>query len=547
VAGETEAIMDILVGLRRAAQNFGERTAVIDGDTRFAWRDVDRRVRRLSRGLRQLGVQPGERIALLLVNGYRYLELYYAIPSVGALVVPLNYRLAEPELAAILDDSGARMLVVDDSSVLAGQHLGELAPVRMLYAGSGAAPVGMLSHEELIGNASYEDNDLHPPLDDDLVGLFYTGGTTGRAKGVMLSHKNLATNALHATIEFRYTSDTNYLHVAPMFHLADMASTFAVTMLGGCHTILDRFSPVAVLETIQRARVTHTGLVTTMVNALIQAPELGDYDLSSWSQLLYGAAPIPVALLKRAMELFPCDFVQGYGMTEASPALTRLTPEDHRRGIAEPGTVWERRLASAGQSDVGVDVRVVDEVGREVAPGEVGEVIARGPNIMQGYWNQAEETAYGLRDGWLHTGDLAIVDEGNYIYIVDRKKDMIVSGGENIYSTEVEGALYSHPAVLEAAVIGVPDPTWGERVHAVVVLKSQHSVAAEELIRRCRQCMAGYKVPRSVEFMQALPKSGAGEILKAELRHKFWLDQEKAASRLGSAVAWHATFTLVNV
>ena len=336
--------MDILLGLRRAAQNFGDHMAVIDGDTRFAWRDVARRVRRLSHGLRLLGIQPGERIAILMLNSYRYLELYYAVPRIGALVVPLNYRLAEPELAAILDDSGASVLVVDDSSALTGQHLAERGRVRLIYAGSGAAPVGVLSHEDLIGNGSPEDPDPNPPLPDDaLVGLFYTGGTTGRAKGVMLSHKNLATNALHVTIEFLYTSDTNYLHVTPMFHLADMASTFAVTMLGGCHTLLDSFSPRAVLETMQRARVTHATLVPTMVNALIQAPELGDYDLSSWRQLLYGAAPMPVALLKRAMELFPCEFIQAYGMTEA-PRRSHASP----RKITDAGSRSPARYGSIG-------------------------------------------------------------------------------------------------------------------------------------------------------------------------------------------------------
>jgi long-chain acyl-CoA synthetase len=514
--------MDILVGLRRAAQNFADCTAIIDGDTRLTWHDVDHRVRGLANGLRRHGTQRGDRLATLMLNSYRYLELYYAVPRVGALVVPLNYRLAEPELAAILDDSGASVLVVDDSFAPTGQHLAERSHVRLIHAGVGVTPVGMQSYEELVDDVTDVDPDGDwAPDDDDLVGLFYTGGTTGRAKGVMLSHKNLATNALHATIEFRYGSDTNYLHAAPMFHLADMASTFSVTMLGGCHTILNSFSPVAVLETIQRARVTHAALVPTMVNALIQVPEVRDYDLTSLHQLLYGASPMPVALLKRAMEILPCDFVQGYGLTEAAPALTRLTPEDHRRGIAEPDTIWERRLTSAGQSDVGVDVRVVDEAGRDVAPGEVGEVIARGPNIMQGYWNQAQETAYGLRDGWLRTGDLATVDEGNYIYLVDRKKDMIVTGGENVYSIEVEGALYSHPSVLEAAVIGVPDATWGERVLAVVVLKPDQGVSAEELIAHCRERIAGYKTPRSVEFVETLPKSGAGKLLKAPLREKY--------------------------
>jgi long-chain acyl-CoA synthetase len=489
---------------------------------------VDWRVRRLANELRGLGIQPGERVAILMLNGFRYLELYYAVPGLGALVVPLNYRLAEPELVAILADAGATALAVDDNFAPIGQRLAEARPLRLIHAGSGATPVGMQSYEGLIESAADTGPDLDRlPEDDDVVGLFFTGGTTGRAKGVMLTHKNLATNALHAAIACRYRFDTNYLHVAPMFHLADTGSTFAVTMLGGCHTFLDRFVPVQVVETIQRARVTDVVLVPTMINALLQVPNLGDYDLASWRQLAYGASPMPVALLKRAMELLPCNFGQGYGMTEAAPLVTVLTWEDHRRGIAEPGTIWEKRLASAGQVIAGVDVRVVDDAGKDVAPGQVGEVIARGPNIMKGYWNQAAETAYGLRDGWLHTGDLATVDEGNYIYIVDRMKDMIVSGGENVYSTEVEGALYAHPAVLEAAVIGVPDETWGERVHAVVVLKPGQDVSTDELIGHCRERIAGYKTPRSLEFAEALPKSGAGKILKAVLREKYWQGQTR--------------------
>jgi long-chain acyl-CoA synthetase len=523
--------MDILAGLRRAARNFADAPAVIDGDTRLTWREVDRWVRRLAIGLRRLGIQPGDRVVILMLNGFRYLELYYAVPRIGALVVPLNYRLAEAELAAILADSGASTLVVDDSFLPTAQRLAEVQPLRLIHAGSGATPAGMRSHDELIEGAAEADPDEDRPIDEDaVVGLFYTGGTTGRAKGVMLSHKNLVTNALHTAIEFRYRSDTNFLHVAPMFHLPTLARIFAVTMLGGCHTFLDRFNPVQVLEAIQWARVTDTTLVPTMINAVLQVPNLSDYDLATWRQLGYGAAPLPVALIKRAMQRLPCNFAQGYGMTEAGPLLTHLTPEDHRRGVAEPGTIWERRLASAGQSCVGVEVRVVDDAGRDVALGEVGEIIARGPNIMQGYWNQAEETAYGLRDGWLHTGDLAMVDEGNYIYIVDRNKDMIVSGGENVYSTEVEGALYAHPAVLEAAVIGVPDETWGERVHAIVVLKPGLDVSAEELIAHCRERIARYKAPRSVEFAEALPKSGAGKILKGPLREKHWQGQTRQVS-----------------
>jgi long-chain acyl-CoA synthetase len=285
------------------------------------------------------------------------------------------------------------------------------------------------------------------------------------------------------------------------------------------------------LETIQRERVTHCVLVPTMINALIQVPTIGEYDLTSWQLVIYGASPIAPEVLRKAMRLLPCDFIQAYGMTEAAPALTVLSSADHRAMVrAEPGSPAARRLTSCGQPIVGVDVRVVNATGKEVAPGEIGEVVARGPNVMKGYWNKAAETAYGLRDGWLHTGDLATVDERNYIYIVDRLKDMIISGGENVYSTEVEAAIYAHPAVLEAAVIGVPDPTWGERVHAVVVLKPSHAATDEDIVEVCRLRIAGYKVPRSVEFVEALPKSGAGKILKRALRDPYWQDQQRRVS-----------------
>jgi long-chain acyl-CoA synthetase len=285
------------------------------------------------------------------------------------------------------------------------------------------------------------------------------------------------------------------------------------------------------LETIQRERVTHCVLVPTMINALIQVPTIGEYDLASWQLVIYGASPIAPEVLKKAMRLLPCDFIQAYGMTEAAPALTVLSAEDHRAIIrAEPGSPTARRVASCGQPIVGVDVRVVNDAGKEVTPGEIGEIVARGPNVMKGYWNKAAETAYGLRDGWLHTGDLATVDDQNYIFIVDRLKDMIVSGGENVYSTEVEAAIYAHPAVLEAAVIGVPDETWGERVHAVVVLKPNHMATGDDIVASCRSRIAGYKVPRSVEFVDALPKSGAGKILKRALRDPYWQNQQRRVS-----------------
>jgi long-chain acyl-CoA synthetase len=286
-----------------------------------------------------------------------------------------------------------------------------------------------------------------------------------------------------------------------------------------------------VLETIERERVTMCVLVPAMVNALIQVPTIGSYDLSSWRLLVYGAAPMAPELLRRTMSLLPCDLVQAYGQTEAAPCLTYLSAEDHRAiRDAERGTVWDARAASCGRPMVDVEVRVVDDQDREVAPGEVGEIIARGPNVMKGYWHRPEETAEALRGGWLRTGDLATVDAQNYLTIVDRKKDMIISGGENVYSVEVEAALFAHPAVLEVAVIAVPDPTWGEQVHAVVALKPGHTATADDLMACCRGRLAGYKVPRSIEFVDALPKSGAGKILKRELRAKYWAAELRLVS-----------------
>lgn len=525
--------MDSLLGLRRAVRLYPDRPAVVDGETRLTWREFDERTRKLAAGLRTLGVQPRDRVAVLALNSFRYLELYYGIPRVGGIIVPLNHRFVPFELVYTLNDSGAVALVVDEAfAPVADTILPELPTVRhLIFAGSRPAPAGMRAYEDLLDLASGPIGDDAQPDPNDLAGIFYTGGTTGKAKGVMLTHANLHANALHYLVHLEFRPEHNYLHVPPMFHLADGPTSFCLTMVGACHTILPRFTPIAMLEAIQRERVTHCVLVPTMVNALIQVPTIGAYDLSSWKLLMYAASPIAPDVLTTAMRLLPCDFLQGYGMTEAAPLLTILSAEDHREiARAKPGSPVARRITSCGQPIVGVDVRVVNAEGEDVAPGEVGEVVAQGPNVTKGYWNKAEETAYGLRDGWLHTGDLATVDEGNYIYIVDRLKDMIISGGENVYSTEVEAAIYAHPAVLEAAVIGVPDPTWGERVHAVVVLKSDQRATANDIVEVCRGRIAGYKVPRSVEFVDSLPKSGAGKILKRALRDRYWQGQERRIS-----------------
>ncbi len=518
--------MDLLLNLRRTVNNFPDAPAIIDGSIRMNWREYDLETRHVAAGLVALGARPGDRTAILAFNSYRYAILYYAVIRIGAILVPLNTRFSPAEHVYTLNDSGATILIIDDTFLPLVEILApQLQTVRQyLHMGNSSTPQEMQEYQAVLaaGRNQTTYKDVQPD-EDDVIGLFYTGGTTGNPKGVMLTHKNLMSNHLQILATCPFPIPLNHLHVAPMFHLADGVFVFMVTLLGGCHTIVPTFDPVTVLETIQRERITHIMLVPTMINMMVQVSTIGDYDLSSLQRIIYGASSIPLEVLKKAMSVFPCEFVQAYGMTEVSPILTLLLGEEHRKAVsAAPDSPEAHRLLSAGQPIVGVDVRIVDERGQEVAIGGIGEVVARGPNVMKGYWNQAEETAVGLRDGWMHTGDLASRDDYSFFYIVDRKKDMIISGAENIYSAEVENALYTHPAVLEAAVIGVPDPKWGERVHAVVALKSGHQVTTEELIGTCRERIAGYKVPRSIELVDALPKSGAGKILKRTLREKYW-------------------------
>ncbi|HEY8745321.1 MAG TPA: AMP-binding protein [Chloroflexota bacterium] len=473
--------MDILTGLRRAAQCFGDCPAVIDGPVRYTWRQFDARTRLVAAGLRGIGVQPGDRVAVLMLNNYRYLELYHALPRMGGVIVPINTRLTAAEIADTLMDSGATVLVVDKTLAPLAAAVG--GSRRVVYAADGASPAGMLPYEQLpVIGAQQPALPEQVPDPDDVVGLFYTGGTTASAKGVMLTHKNMVTNSLHAIPHVEARQSDNYLYTAPLFHVAAAGCFPIFTLVGGCHTVLRRFDPSVMLETIQRERVTVTMLVPTMINALLQTPTIGDYDLSSWRLLVYAASAIAPALLRRTMAALPCGLAQAFGLTEAAPCVTWLSVSDHRAiRDAAPGSCWERRAASCGQPMIGVEVRVVNEQEGDVGPGEVGEIIVRGDNVTSGYWNKPSETAEALRDGWLRTGDLASADEDFYLTIVDRKKDMIISGGENIYSIEVEAALYAHPAVLEAAVIAVPDTKWGDRVHAVVALRPGQSATPEDL------------------------------------------------------------------
>jgi long-chain acyl-CoA synthetase len=375
----------------------------------------------------------------------------------------------------------------------------------------------MLDYEALLAAASPAGDAVGSG--GDLAGIFYTGGTTGRSKGVMLSHHNIMANALNFQPGVEADDRTRYLHAAPMFHLADNAMTFLVTGVAGTHYFMPRFEPLTLMQLVAEHRVTHALLVPTMVNMLVNHPEAGRHDMSSLARLLYGASPMPEAVLRRAFEVLPATrFVQAYGQSEASPVVTVL---DHRYHSFEGPDAG--KLRSAGRGVLGCEVRILDENDVEVPRGTVGEICCRGDIVMLGYWKQPELTAKTLRNGWLHTSDGGTMDEDGFVYVVDRMKDMIVSGGENVYSAETEEALYSHPAVAECAVIGVPDDRWGERVHAIVRLKPGASVTVEDIIAHAQTRIAGYKCPRTIELRsEPLPLSGAGKILKTELRKPYW-------------------------
>jgi len=513
-------------GLRRAAQIRPNETAIRFAARHRSWSRCIERVTHVAGALKALDIGRGDRVAILALNSDRYFELMYALPWIGAVMVPINTRLAAPEIEYILSDSGAIALFIDGSMA---HHLkdldGKMQGVReVVWIDDISSPEGMLHYEDL---AAYEAVDDAGAAGDDLAGLFYTGGTTGRSKGVMLTHDNLVMNALHAVAGINFNTDTAYIHSGPMFHLADGASTFGVTLGGGRHAFVPRFDPREVLQTIQSERVTHAQFVPTMINMIVNHPRFAEFNLSTLSCVLYGASPMPEGILRKALQVMPrVRFIHAYGMTEAAPIVTMLDP----RYTTLDGP-FAGRLKSCGQVVHACEIKVVDANRREVPYGTTGELAIRGPNIMKGYWNKPAETAAVLENGWYYSGDGAYMDEEGFVFIVDRLKDMIISGGENIYSAEVENAISLLAGVGEVAVIGVPDEQWGERVHAIVVPKDGANLTAEQVIEHSHGLIAGYKCPKSVDFRGTpLPLSGAGKVLKRELREPFWKGYTKAVN-----------------
>jgi long-chain acyl-CoA synthetase len=488
--------------LGRAAQYYPERTALASGGTRSTFRELHDRVASIAATLSRHGFEVGDRLAILLPNEPDYIALVYACGWLGVIVVPLNTRFSAVELDRVLADASPRGLI---------RHSSLPVPTAQLSWQL------VLDEEPLdVRGDSYPDAIYDP---EAILALVYTSGTTGRPKGVVVTHGNILANVDHLNYWMPYREGGVYLHAAPIFHILDFPLLFAASAFGACQVTIAKFSPRTFCETVERQRVTHTVLVPTMINSLIQFPELKKYDLGSLEELAYGGSPMAPELIHRTRANLPnLKLIQGYGLSETG-FLTGLHDHEHT----------EHRLMSCGRTCPGIDMRVVDESGTEVETGHPGELVARGANVMRGYWNNPDETRLAFRDGLFRTGDVGYRDADGYFYILDRLKDMIVTGGENVYSGEVEAVIYQHPAVREVAVFGIPDPQWGELLMACVVLKPGEALSVDDLTTHCRRFLANYKVPRRVEFSQTeLPKSGSGKILKRVLRERFWAHQERA-------------------
>jgi len=497
--------------IRTAVRMAANKVGVIDGEASFTFRELHDRCAKLAGALSGLGLNKGDRVAILAGNGHRYIETYVGAPAAGFVVVPLNTRHAEPELRYALEDSEAQVLIVDrDPGVLADvvEHVVMIPDAyEALVEGGDLAPLG----------AGLTENDL--------AGLFYTGGTTGKSKGVMLSHRNLLANTYHFLVSVPQRADDVMLVMAPMFHAAGSNGILGNIWTTGLQITLDAFDPARALDLIEQYSVTETLGVPTMLAAIAEEQHARPRDTSTLKMIAHGGSPIATEVLRRTHSAFPtAQLNEVYGATELSPLTTVL--------IGEEKIIDDELARSCGRPVVGNEIRILNIDGAEVEPGSVGEVVVRGPNVMQGYWNKPEQTANVMKDGAYWTGDLGYMDDNGYLFLVDRSKDMIVSGGENVYSTEVEEVIYQHPAVLEAAAFGVPDEKWGEAVWAVVVPREEHhNIDPSEIIDFCKERIAGYKVPKGIDVRrEALPKSGPGKVLKRELRAPHWEGKDRAVN-----------------
>lgn len=504
------------------ARRYPDKTALIYQNTRISFAELDNRTNSLIHGLWDMGAKKGDRVAILADTCHQYAEAILAIPKGGMIAVPLNYRFVPEELAYVVNDSGAQIIIVDDNFKdtfdSMRPYLKELKHVIAI----GKPSPGEESYDKLL--SSYpSDKPKVEVTEDDIAHFIYTSGTTALPKGVMRSHKSMMAAAIATVIAEKLVPEDICLLVTPPFHAGFLWPTMAYSYIG-CTIVLDRWNPEDASRLIESEKVTFVILVPAMMRSLVDYPKLNEYDFSSLRRIAYGSSPVPEDLLKRIVSIFGNKFDQMYGSSEFGPPATVLLAEnldiENTKGKG-------RRLLSCGKEVVNAEARVIDENGNDVLPGQTGEIILKGDGIMSGYWNLPEKTAESLKGDHYYSGDMATVDEDGYIYVVDRKHDMIITGGENVYSPEVENAISAHSAVLEAAVIGIPDAKWGEAIKALVILRPGMTATENEIREFCRPRMAGYKVPKTVEFHKDFPRSALGKVSKKDLREQYWAGYER--------------------
>jgi len=498
--------------------------AFVYENTRITFAEYNSRINKIIHGLGKMGVKKGDVLGILSWSCLEFAELYGLTMKGGYIASPFNPRLGKDELEYLIKYSETEIIFVGKELIETANALKKRLPQVKNFISLETAAPGMTAYDDIIKANSDEEPEIEVSEDDPCC-IIYTSGTTGVPRGALYNQRRFIEDSKILAVDMSLQEGHKRIQITPLFHIAGNTHFRSSLLTAGCNVIIKFFDAAETLKIIHREKATHMDSVPTHLAAMLNLPDLKKYDISSLQFFWYGASPMPQEVLKSGMKVFGPIFAQGYGQSESGPAISHLSKEDH--DVLDKPAKEQKKLASAGRPDIGVQVRILDDKGNDVGPNEVGEITVRSKQTMVEYWKKPKETKAVLIDGWLQTGDMGYYDEEGYIYIADRKKDMIITGGENVYPREVEEVLYRHPAVLETAVIGIPDEYWVEKVHAVIATKKGASATAEELIAFCKKNMAGYKAPKSVEFVDTLPKNPAGKILKRQLREKYWKGTQK--------------------